>query len=378
VSGWRRIDTDTRTQGSASGVGRGPEQRVAALVLAALTGIGGLVGSVNLFVEGNLHAGATRFSYAAAVVLCLVAAVVLATRQRAGRWATFALVLLDQLVYVIVVLCISEPAHAPPLMLLFPAFVAAWFLGPAMMATAMATTVIACAVALGHTYDGALLISSQVAVSAGLLVLASLGVYVLRRRVHSLLAATQALSHEDPLTGLANRRYLVEQAPRVWRQARREGSRVAAMVLDLDHFKALNDAHGHAAGDAVLRAVSGALAATVRPSDVLARIGGEELIVLGLVSDPAEAQRLAERLRAAVAASRTAEGHGVTASIGIALARPEDGEDAADAMWRLVDRADGAMYQAKQAGRDRVAAVLPRQRTSGSGGEVPRPASDVA
>lgn len=85
--------------------------------------------------------------------------------------------------------------------------------------------------------------------------------------------------------------------------------------------------------------------------------------MLGLVSDPAEAHRLAERLRWAVATSRSAHGHAVTASIGIALAGPVDGEDAASAMWRLVDRADGAMYEAKQAERDRVATVVPRQRT---------------
>jgi diguanylate cyclase (GGDEF)-like protein len=134
------------------------------------------------------------------------------------------------------------------------------------------------------------------------------------------------------------------------------------MVLDLDHFKRLNDAHGHAAGDAVLLAVAASLGATVRPADVLARIGGEELVVLGMVADPAEAQHLAERLRAAVSGSRTGEGHGVTASIGIALTRPVDGEDPTDALWRLVDRADAAMYEAKQQGRDRVATVVPPPR----------------
>ena len=102
-------------------------------------------------------------------------------------------------------------------------------------------------------------------------------------------------------------------------------------MLDLDHFKRLNDAHGHAAGDAVLRAVAASLSATVRPTDVLARTGGEELVVLGLVGDPDEAARLAERLRAAVASTRTADGHAVTASIGVALTRPGDGEDATDA-----------------------------------------------
>ncbi|WP_345771996.1 GGDEF domain-containing protein [Geodermatophilus sabuli] len=351
-----------RVSDSAAG-SRGPEHRFAARTLAALTFLGGLVGSVNLFVDGTLHEGATRTFYVVAMVACLVAAALLTVRQRAGRWTTFGLVLLGDLVYVIVVVGVSQPGYVPPLVLLFPAFVAAWFLGPWMVGASMLATAVACWVAMVHTYDGLVLIAVQAAVNAGVLAAACLGVYVLRRRVQRLLAATQALSHQDPLTGLANRRYLIEQAPRVWRQARREGSRVAAMVLDLDHFKRLNDTHGHAAGDAVLKAVAVSLSATVRPSDVLARVGGEELIVLGLVSDPAEAGRLAERLRTAVAASRTADGHSVTASIGIALSSPVDGETAADAMWRLVDRADGAMYEAKQAGRDRVVAVLPRQRT---------------
>jgi diguanylate cyclase (GGDEF)-like protein len=132
---------------------------------------------------------------------------------------------------------------------------------------------------------------------------------------------------------------------------------------DLDHFKRLNDAHGHAAGDAVLRAVATSLSVTVRPPDVLARTGGEELVVLGLVADADEAAHLAERLRTAVAGSRTDDGHSITASIGIAVTRPVDGEDATDSLWRLIDRADAAMYEAKQQGRDRVASMwVPRAR----------------
>jgi diguanylate cyclase (GGDEF)-like protein len=371
VRGRQRKDTDTLLRGQGASISRGPEHRVAALVLAALTFVAGLIGTAHLFVDGTLHQGATRIAYTGAMAACLVAAAALAVRQRAGRWQTFGLVVLTEMVYVIVVFSVSVPAQATPLMLLFPSFVAAWFLGPWMLGATMVATGAACSVALGHTYDGTLSIAVQVAISAGALNTAAVGVYVLRRRVQRLLEATEALSHQDPLTGLANRRLLVEQAPRVWRQARREGSRVAAMVLDLDHFKQLNDAHGHAAGDAVLRTVAASLAATVRPTDVLARTGGEEMIVLGLVSDPAEAHRLAERLRAAVRTSRTDDDHWVTASIGIALARPLDGEDPADAMWRLVDRADGAMYQAKQAGRDRVVAALPLQRAGRFADSIP-------
>ena len=374
VTGGRRKDTDTRQVATASDLaaGRGVERQVAALTLAGLLFVGGAMGLANLFVDDVLREGPSAWVYGGTMALLMVLAGWLVLFRRVGRWETFGLVLLGDLIYVVVAMCIEDPVrYATPLMLLFSAFVAAWFLGPWMLGINMVATVLACLLAMWSSYDSPLALAVQVGVNSGVLNAASSGVYVLRRRVQRLLEATQALSHQDPLTGLANRRFLVEQAPRVWRQARREGSRVAAMVLDLDHFKALNDAHGHAAGDAVLRAVATSLTATVRPSDVLARTGGEEMIVLGLVSDPVEANQLAERLRSAVRTSRTDEGHSVTASIGIALARPVDGEDAGDAMWRLVDRADGAMYQAKQAGRDRVAAVVPRQRNGRFADSIP-------
>ena len=349
----------------AQPAGRGPEHRVAALTLATLLLLGGSMGMANLFVDGVLREGAPRWLYATAMLICVLAAVPLAVRRRAGRWQTFGLVLLGDLIYLVVVLCIEDPVrYATPLMLLFPSFVAAWFLGRWELGINMVVTSVVCLLALWPSYDSAAALGIQVAVSAGTLNGGALGVFLLRRRVERLLDATSALSHLDPLTGLSNRRFLVEQAPRVWRQARRDGTRVAAMVLDIDHFKRLNDAHGHAAGDAVLCAVARALATTVRPADVLARTGGEELVVLGMVSDPDEARRLAERLRLAVAGARTAGGHAVTTSVGVALTRPVDGEDAANALWRLVDRADVAMYDAKQRGRDRVStAGIPRARS---------------
>jgi diguanylate cyclase (GGDEF)-like protein len=360
--------TAERTASSAvpgtSATARGPEHQVAALTLAGLLVIGAAMGAINLVVNDVLSEGPQRWTYAATMAALVLAAVPLVVRRRAGRWHTFGLVLLGDLIYLVVVYCIDDPIrYATPLMLLFPAFVAAWFLGPWELAINMVVTTVVCLLALWRSYEDPVGLGVQVGVSAGMLNAGALGVFVLRRRVQRLLLATQALSHLDPLTGLFNRRFLVEQAPRMWRQARREGSRVAAMVLDLDHFKRLNDAHGHAAGDDVLRAVARSLSATVRPADVLARTGGEELVVVGLVSDPDEAAHLAERLRTAVAGSRTADGHAVTASIGIALARPVEGEDLTDALWRLVDRADAAMYAAKQQGRDRVASVwVPRAR----------------
>jgi diguanylate cyclase (GGDEF)-like protein len=364
VSGRRRTDTDAGLLASMP-VARGLGSPFAAPFLAALILLGGLAGSLPLAIDGLVRDGAPRWFYGGTMVACMVLAVPLGVRRRAGRLQLFGLVLFAYLVYLVTALTVADPLHyATPLMLLFPAFVSAWFLGVRELVISMVVTTVFPLIALADEYQRPMMLAFQVTIIAGILNLASIGVFILRRRVQQLLVETQTLSHLDPLTGLYNRRYLVEQAPRVWRQARREGTRVAAMVLDLDHFKKLNDAHGHAAGDAVLRAVAESLSATVRPTDVLARTGGEELVVLGLVGDSAEARRLAERLRAAVADTRTEVGHAVTASIGIALTRPEDGENATEALWRLVDRADAAMYQAKQQGRDRVAGTsVPRPRS---------------
>ena len=343
-------------------VADGSERRLAAFCLAALLAAGAALGSLNLLLDGALRPGATPPLYAATMGLLLGLAVVLLVVRRVTPATTAALVVVGDAVYVVVATSVTDPLlYASPLMLLLCCAAAAWFLGPRMLAVHMLLVVVACFVALGGSYPDPGGVVVQVVVNSAVLDLVTLGVFLLRRRVQRLLVRTQALSSTDPLTGLANRRSLVEQTPRIWRQALRDGQRVAALVLDLDHFKRLNDAFGHAAGDAVLRCVATALGATVRPADVLARTGGEELVVLGLVSDPSEARRLAERLRVAVADSGAGLQRTVTVSIGVALTRPSHGEDPADALWRLVDRADAAMYEAKQHGRDRVVVAAASQ-----------------
>ncbi len=342
----------------------GLDSRVAALSLAALLLIGALMGSLNLLVDGVLRDGAARWAYSATMLLLFVLSAHLAIRRRVGHAHTFGLVLLGDVIYLVVVLCIEDPLrYATPLMLLFPALAGAWFLPLRPLCVHMVATTAICLAALWPSYDSAVGLVVQAGVSAGTLNAAAMGVYLLRQRVQRLLVATETISHQDALTGLYNRRYLVEQAPRLWRQARRDGAQLSAMVLDLDHFKRLNDEFGHAVGDSVLRAVAGSLSSAVRPTDVLARTGGEELVVVGSVGVVAEGRRLAERLRLAVAGARSDDGHAVTASIGIAVARPVEGEDPVAALWRLVDRADAAMYVAKRGGRDRVAlADRPRSR----------------
>jgi diguanylate cyclase (GGDEF)-like protein len=345
----------------------GSDTRLAAFCLAALLWVGAALGSLNLVMDGVLEPGPTRPLYAATMALLVVIGMVLAAVQRVSSTTTATLVVVGDVVYVVVAESTTNPLlYASPLMLLFCCVAAAWFLGPRMLAVHMLLVLAACAVALGRSHSDTAVLVVQVTVDVVVLDLVTLGVFLLRRRVQRLLVRTWALSSTDPLTGLANRRSLVEQAPRIWRQAHRDGQRVVALVLDLDHFKRLNDAFGHAAGDAVLRGVAAALAATVRPPDVLARTGGEELVVLGLVSDRSEARHLAERLRLAVAGSGVGLQREVTVSIGVALTRPGYGEEPTDALWRLIDRADAAMYEAKQHGRDQVvlagAAVVPVPR----------------
>ncbi len=352
----RADGTETTEPPTPSGLDR----RVAALSLAALLVIGALMGSINLVVDGVLRDGAPRWAYAGTMLLLFVLAANLAARGRVGQRHTLVLVLLGDLIYLVVVLCIEDPLrYATPLMLLFPALAAAWFLRPRPLLVHMVVITGVCLAALWPSYDSTVGLLVQVGVSAATLNAASAGVFLLRRRVQRLLTATETLSRQDPLTGLYNRRYLVEQAPRLWARARREGGRLSAVVLDLDHFKRLNDEFGHAVGDDVLGSVARSLAATVRPTDLLARTGGEELVVLSTVDLPEEAQRLAERLRTAVSGARGEGGHAVTASVGLAVADPHDGEDPVASLWRLVERADTAMYAAKRGGRDRVAVADP-------------------
>lgn len=159
---------------------------------------------------------------------------------------------------------------------------------------------------------------------------------------------TQAL--RDPLTGLYNRRYMEDVLERYANLAERNESPLSIVMIDLDHFKRLNDEFGHAVGDAVLCEVAAAIAGTIRPCDVACRYGGEELVVLLPDCGKMEALAKAELLRTRI--ERLSENHGtqISASFGVATI-PETSSKAGDG---LAD-ADAALYQAKKAGRNRVA-----------------------
>jgi diguanylate cyclase (GGDEF)-like protein len=156
---------------------------------------------------------------------------------------------------------------------------------------------------------------------------------------------TQSL--RDPLTGLYNRRYMEDALDRYVSLAERTGSSTAVVMIDLDNFKRLNDEHGHAKGDAVLRDVAGQLTGGLRPSDVIARYGGEELLVVLPDCTLDDAQLKAEILRARIQGLSEVHGISVSASFGVA-AVPETSTSPVD----VVPMADAALYAAKQAGKN--------------------------
>jgi diguanylate cyclase (GGDEF)-like protein len=158
------------------------------------------------------------------------------------------------------------------------------------------------------------------------------------------------LSSTDPLTGLPNRRYFLEVARREVERVRRFGGLASVVMIDLDHFKTLNDTYGHATGDEALRSV--ARACRLRDIDVLARWGGEEFVAILPGTDQEGAFIVAERLRSAVSEAEVEVGSTnvtVTASFGVTQVWPHD-----KAIDEALARADGALYDAKKAGRNRV------------------------
>ncbi len=163
----------------------------------------------------------------------------------------------------------------------------------------------------------------------------------------------------DVLTGWHNRRYLQVRLVEELARARRDGGTLTCLMLDLDHFKSINDTWGHAAGDDVLRELAQRIEGQVRASDVAARYGGEEFVILLPRTDKRDAARLAERVRQAVREAPVPFGEDgevdVTASIGIASVTPRpDDADLKNLGESLLARADVALYRAKSAGRDRV------------------------
>jgi diguanylate cyclase (GGDEF)-like protein len=182
---------------------------------------------------------------------------------------------------------------------------------------------------------------------------------VLKARVRNVLGRRREqgellrLATTDNLTGALNRLRFMELGEGERGRHKRYGQPCGLLMLDLDHFKRVNDAHGHAAGDTVLKAFAGTVAGLLRHTDLFARIGGEEFALLLPQTDRNGTLNLAERLRAAVAGIRLDHEGGaeiaVTVSVGVSRLLPADG-----GLQEALARADAALYEAKAAGRNCV------------------------
>ncbi|RMH15632.1 MAG: GGDEF domain-containing protein [Gammaproteobacteria bacterium] len=158
------------------------------------------------------------------------------------------------------------------------------------------------------------------------------------------------LSTTDELTGLLNRRAFLEKAELELERALRYQRRIALLILDIDHFKQINDRHGHTVGDEVLRQLSATVQSMLRKTEYVARWGGEEFVMLIAESTQETAMVVAERLLKGVASTQVElDGHAlnVTVSLGVTLQHPGETD-----VQAIIDRADKALYQAKESGRN--------------------------
>lgn len=178
----------------------------------------------------------------------------------------------------------------------------------------------------------------------------------LRAMTASLSARSETLEHAaltDGLTGMQNRRFFDDALREYLEEFRKIGKPVGLMILDLDHFKAVNDTHGHDVGDRVLKAVADCLKDMTRYHDVVARLGGEEFAVVAPNMDEDMLMKFADRIRKAIGTQTVVAGNlriKVTASVGVAV---WDGKESGADFYR---RADTLLYQAKRLGRNRVSA----------------------
>jgi diguanylate cyclase (GGDEF)-like protein len=177
-------------------------------------------------------------------------------------------------------------------------------------------------------------------------------------QVKQLLDQLERLATHDGLTGVCNRRYFNELAGKEIYRAQRYGKAISFIMLDVDHFKLINDTYGHAAGDAALKALAETIQGMLRQSDIIGRYGGEEFVILLPEIDPLTAVGIAEKLRSALEQMHIQyEEHALDlrASFGVTGVMPPE-QVALNALQRYADR---ALYEAKETGRNRVCVSIP-------------------
>jgi diguanylate cyclase (GGDEF)-like protein len=313
-----------------------------------------LLGLIALALPDFVRPGNWRLAFTANTVALAVHAIVVLRRKRVTQLGALTSILLVDAEIVLSAACLVDRGGGRVAAELFSLpslyvglYAAAWMMVPQVVAVSIGAATI---MLLGGDLNAMMIIGTvTILVSVFTPAIAAL---VLRRRLIAALRQAKALAVLDPLTGLVNRRGISDQAPRVLSRAQAAGLTLGVVVADVDHFKRINDVHGHAVGDDVLRLVADAVRSCVRDEDVVVRLGGEELAVL-TATVPADLGGLAERIRQAVVLGTAP--WSVTVSLGVAwLDEVRPAADPLQLTWALVDQADDRMYAAKRAGRNRV------------------------
>jgi len=207
-----------------------------------------------------------------------------------------------------------------------------------------------------------LVVGSFVATLLAFLAIVHRLVFTLQKKLEAAEARIRKMAVTDELTNLKNRRFVLARLSEELERARRYQRALSCLILDVDHFKRVNDAYGHDAGDAVLKAVSVAVQGRCRDADTVGRYGGEEFMAVLPETDGKRARHVAERIRQTIEELRVTTSTGeeitVTASLGVADLSPNGEVDGVDA-GALIKRADDALYRAKEAGRNRVEVATP-------------------
>jgi diguanylate cyclase (GGDEF)-like protein len=240
----------------------------------------------------------------------------------------------------------AKPLAATPFFYLWPVIVAAYYLRPRELGVNLGLFVVSYGAALALFAEPGIRITLFVGMVVPLVVVGAL-IVVMKLRLETLVGELRLMATRDPLTHALNRRAFEETLHSEVARTRRTDRACSVALFDVDHFKAINDEHGHAAGDRALTRLARVVERTTRATDRFGRVGGEEFAVLLVDTDLEGAEAYAEQLRAAIAADG-GDPVPLTVSVGVAAAgMGDDGEG-------LLVHADRALYAAKRAGRNRV------------------------
>ncbi|KGE04683.1 GGDEF domain-containing protein [Pseudohaliea rubra] len=322
------------------------QARLLALVLLFVAAYGGIIGLVNIVLFASPQLAAMDF-LATAASFTVLAYYRRSGRLRAASWA--AILILAGLLLTFLVL--ARAANAALLWVTVLPPIAFFLLGSRdglRVTVVFSLVVLAWLVSTFRQLDPAPFSLGAVLNCAEALLAHALIFRFSERTREAAFERLREHAQVDGLTGLANREKLDLELSRALALAERSGQWVAVAMIDLDHFKAVNDSHGHLVGDQVLLALGQCLAGAVRAVDLVGRWGGEEFLLLCPSTDRAGALAVAEKLRAAVAAEPFADGVALTVSIGVGISQGRELPET------VLDRADRALYAAKDAGRNCV------------------------